>query len=425
MTDLWDLPAGWRWTSIGAVAKVVGGSTPKTGEPSYWGGDIPWITPDDLSGFNGKYIERGRRSITPAGYASCSTQIVPAGTVLFTSRAPIGYVAIAKNPLCTNQGFKSFVVTDDLDPEYLYWYLRGATQLARSLASGTTFLELSGKAASRLPIPLAPRQEQREIVQSIERYRSVLDDASRGLQSGARRLRRYRERILEVAVHGLMGSPEPSIVTNENALGLPPRWAMSSLGDIAKFITDGDHNPPKRLTAGVPHLTARNITRGRIDTAGCTFISDADFGRIRKRYDPAAGDLLVTSVGTIGRTAIVPEGMTFSADRNLAAVRLGGSMDPRFFKAVLDTPSSQELLKSLSGATAQPHLYLKDLRKMQVPVPPPSEQVAIADDLERRVSLIDALAAAIEHAAGRADTLWRRLLSEAFRGRLRHISSLI
>jgi type I restriction enzyme, S subunit len=425
MTELRELPAGWRWATMGEVAKVVGGSTPKTGEPSYWGGDIPWITPDDLSGFNGKYIERGRRSITPGGYDSCSTQMVPAGTVLFTSRAPIGYVAIAANPVCTNQGFKSFVAKDEVDSEYLYWYLRGATELARSLASGTTFLELSGKAASRIPLPLPPLDEQREIVQSIERQRSALDEAAHGLASGARRLQRYRELILEVAIRGrLIGADVSDTGTGDQETELPSGWVISSLRDIAEFITDGDHNPPARVTAGVPHLTARNITRAGISPVRSTFISPADFDRIRKRYDPAPGDLLITSVGTIGRTAIVPVGLRFSADRNLAAVRLADSMDPRFFKAVLDAPSSQRVLKSLSGSTAQPHLYLNDLRRFHVPVPPPNEQEAIANEIERRMSIIDALAAAIDQAARRADVLWRVVLGAAFRGRPVHTSAL-
>src|SRR5690606_35514368 len=116
---------------------------------NYDGGTIPWITPADLSGYTEKYIERGRRNITEKGLNGSSARLMPEGTVLFSSRAPIGYVAIARNPVSTNQGFKSFVPHDGVDPEYLYYYLKRAKELALKLASGTTFPEISGKNAKK------------------------------------------------------------------------------------------------------------------------------------------------------------------------------------------------------------------------------------------------------------------------------------
>src|SRR6266704_5075199 len=103
------MPGDWRTSTLGEVARIVSGSTPDTKVRENWDGDIPWITPKDLSQHREKAIRRGNRSITQAGYDSCSTQMVPTGTVLFTSRAPIGYAAVAANPVCTNQGFKNLV----------------------------------------------------------------------------------------------------------------------------------------------------------------------------------------------------------------------------------------------------------------------------------------------------------------------------
>lgn len=106
------------------VGKIVSGATPKTSDSNNFGGDIAWLTPADLSGYTEKFISRGARNITQKGYDSCSTQLMPAGTVLFSSRAPIGYVAIARNPICTNQGFKSIVPNPDVDSEFLYYQLK-------------------------------------------------------------------------------------------------------------------------------------------------------------------------------------------------------------------------------------------------------------------------------------------------------------
>ena len=119
----WELPESWVWTTTGNVAEVVGGGTPSTADPAnYEGGTIPWVTPADLSGYSEKYIGRGKRNITQRGLDNSGARVMPAGSVLFSSRAPIGYVAIASNELTTNQGFKSFVLPSGLLPEYLYYF---------------------------------------------------------------------------------------------------------------------------------------------------------------------------------------------------------------------------------------------------------------------------------------------------------------
>ena len=134
-----DLPPGWAWSTLGAITPIVSGSTPKTGVVEYWGGDIAWITPDDLSQNRSKTIVRGARSITQAGYDSCSTTLMPPGSVLYSSRAPIGYAAIAAGPVCTNQGFKSFVPSEAITSDFLYWFLVAATPGIRKLGSPGEF----------------------------------------------------------------------------------------------------------------------------------------------------------------------------------------------------------------------------------------------------------------------------------------------
>lgn len=175
-----DLPASWGLTEMGAIATVVGGSTPKSKEPRYWDGDIPWLGVADLTGYERKLISGGARAITKEGFQSCATQMLPKGAVVFSSRAPIGYVAIAERPLCTSQGFKSFVLARSMSSDFVYWYLRAAKPIAEALASGTTFKELSGKAAVRIPIPVAPRTEQDRIVTALE---SLLTRIDLGLES--------------------------------------------------------------------------------------------------------------------------------------------------------------------------------------------------------------------------------------------------
>lgn len=175
--SLHSIPDSWEWVTLGRIARIVGGGTPKTREPSYWSDDgIPWLTPADLNCLDGKYISRGRRDISEAGLARSSAQMLPAGSVLFSSRAPIGYVAIASNPLATNQGFKSCVPYINESNEYLYYYLLSAAAKINKNATGTTFKEVSGKELSQLAFPLPPLAEQKRSVAKVDELMKLCDE---------------------------------------------------------------------------------------------------------------------------------------------------------------------------------------------------------------------------------------------------------
>ena len=135
----------WKECKIADLGAVIGGATPSTKDPAnYENGTIAWITPKDLSTFTGRYIKRGERNITEIGLKSCSTQLLPPNSVLFSSRAPIGYIAIAANEVCTNQGFKSVIPNNGTDPLFLYYLLKYNKAKIESMGSGTTFKEVSG-----------------------------------------------------------------------------------------------------------------------------------------------------------------------------------------------------------------------------------------------------------------------------------------
>lgn len=126
------------------IGEIIGGSTPPTKNPENYDGNIAWITPKDLASYNKVYISKGERNITEMGFKSCSTKILPKNSVLFSSRAPIGYVAISENDLCTNQGFKSIIPNDKIDYRFLYYLLKHNKDYIASKGSGSTFKEVSG-----------------------------------------------------------------------------------------------------------------------------------------------------------------------------------------------------------------------------------------------------------------------------------------
>ncbi len=457
------------------IARVVGGGTPSTTNPEYWlGGDIPWITPADLSGYEHKTISRGARNITRLGLERSGATLLPPGTVLFSSRAPIGYVAIASNPVATNQGFKSFVLKAGVIPDYLYYYLQFAKPLALSLASGTTFQEISGQKAALIPVVFAPTNEQYRIVEAIESYLTRLDDGIASLERAQAKVKAYRASVLKAAVEGRLVPTEAALARAEKrdyepaevllarvlkerrrrwedaelarlkAVGktpkddkwkgkyevpvapdtstlpkLPEGWCWATVEQLAQLVTDGDHNPPRRVSSGVPHLTAKHIKKWRILFEDCSFVSLEGFEQTRGRYEPCERDVIVTCVGTVGETAVVPAGCVFSADRNLAAIRLmPGGVFPAFIMYLLSSPDIRQRVMTSSGATAQPHLYLGDLRALLVPVPPRPEQDRIVIEIERLLTLVDASEALVVADVKRSNRLRQAILRWAFEGRL-------
>jgi len=197
-----ELPKGWEVKKLGEVGEIVSGGTPSTKIPEYWDGKISWITPADLSGYQNKIIFHGKKSITEAGLKSSSTRLIRKGSVLFSSRAPIGYVVMAGNELCTNQGFKSIVPNEFILSEYLFYYLKSSKQKAEKVASGTTFKEISLKAFSQLEILIPPLLEQQKIVAILESKLTICDKIEETIKTSLQQSETLRQSILKKAFEG-------------------------------------------------------------------------------------------------------------------------------------------------------------------------------------------------------------------------------
>jgi type I restriction enzyme S subunit len=164
-----DLPHGWKRRKIRDIAEVVGGSTPDTKDSSNYGGSIPWITVKDLSQHNKRYIFRGERNITEKGLKAIGNRLIPKGSLLISSRAPIGYLAIAGTDLTTNQGIRSLVFKHgcQCDPEFVYYLIKHNVRIFENFASGSTFREITGSTIEELEFVFPPYPEQRKIAEIL------------------------------------------------------------------------------------------------------------------------------------------------------------------------------------------------------------------------------------------------------------------
>ena len=192
-----DNPTGWRTAPIGDACAVIGGGTTRRSEAAYFGGGIPWATPTDVTGLADLYIGRTKETITETGLRKSGARLVPAGTVLLTSRATIGFTAIAARPMATNQGFANLICGDGLTPEYLAHWLAARRDLLIRLAGGTTFKEISKATLKKIPIPLPPMALQRDYARTLEAARGVASRAHAATRTAAALTAALMDRLLD------------------------------------------------------------------------------------------------------------------------------------------------------------------------------------------------------------------------------------
>jgi len=185
-SELGMIPKGWRVGTLEEIGDIVGGSTPSKSKPEYYTDKgIAWLTPKDLSLSNNKFTSKGEIDITEEGYKSCSTKVLPKGAVLFSSRAPIGYITIAKNEICTNQGFKS-VIPKMAGTAFIYYFLKTSTKEIENKATGSTFKEASGALMKSLQLIIAPEKLLHDfeiLMKPLFTQQEVIEDESRCLAS--------------------------------------------------------------------------------------------------------------------------------------------------------------------------------------------------------------------------------------------------
>ena len=452
-----DLPDGWTLTTMGSIADVIGGGTPKSSNSENFSEDgHPWITPADLSGFRELYIRRGRRDLSENGLRSCSAVVVPAGTVLMSSRAPIGYVAIAANAVCTNQGFKSFVCRSEIDPEFVYFWLRFITSHLEEMGSGSTFMEISGSRAKEIPIILAPSVEQGRIATQIRRTLPSVNSARDHLSRVPAILKRFRQAVLAAACSGRLTEDwrelnktsedaahqlelmqaerrehfriangkrkyrEPDAVLDEDLPGIPRTWCWTNFDHCSWEITVGHVGPmrDRYVAKGLPFLRCQNVRPLHFDPLGLVHIPP-DFHAQLSKSKLAGGEILVVRSGAnTGDCCVFPHNLAPANCSDLVITRPLSGLCPKYGAFYVSSPTGRARLSLNETGIAQPHFNVGAMRVKAFPLPPLVEQREIIGRVEALFRLADAIEERVAFASVRADKLTQSILARAFRGEL-------
>ncbi|HQU37299.1 MAG: Type-1 restriction enzyme EcoKI specificity protein [Anaerolineales bacterium] len=379
---------------IGELGEIVTGSTPDTTNKDYWDGDIPWITPANLTSHEGIYFTGELRKITKAGYKSCSTKMMPAGSIVFSTRAPIGHCAVTSFPLCTNQGFKSIVPNERLDAVYGFFALKYFTPQLEILGRGATFAEVNKETFENFRLPLPPLTEQKRIA-------SLLARADR-LRSLRRTGRALGESLLQSVFLEMFGDGSKfDRVEFEEILEEDPKNGLYLSSD--------------QYGSGTPIIRIDAFYDGVLG-------NPSKFKRLRasekqiEEFKVQNGEILINRVNSLeylGKCALV-KGLTETTlfESNMMKIRINRKLaHPVYVTKFLTTQNAySQILQKAKKAVNQASINQQDVKSLVIPVPP----LPLQEEFASVVARVEGLRGRMSEAERQGEGLFESLLAESF-----------
>lgn len=388
----------WTIARLEDVTQVLGGGTPSRTEASYFGGGIAWATPTDVTALDGLYIAATKERVTEAGLQNSSTKLMPPGAVLLTSRATIGYTAVAKVPICTNQGFVNFLCGDALVPEYLAYWLRTQKDKMLQHAGGTTFKEIARGTLRKFEIGFPSLAEQRRIVDLLSRAEGIVR-LRREAQAKARA-------IIPALFLDMFGDPR----TN------PQGWPVVALGEALRAADYGSSTKASETGAGVPLIRMGNVTYGGdLDLAGLKYV-ELDPTEVEK-YRLEHGDILFNRTNSkelVGKTGLWDTDLHAVAASYFIRLRVDTARAlPFYVWAFMNSRHMKRVLfDTARGAIGQANINSKELKAFRLPLPPLDVQVRFEERCRSVLSVVAQQSGALQ----RAEAVFQSLLVSAFNG---------
>lgn len=448
-----SLPERWAERSLGTLFPVVGGGTPETSNPDYWDGETPWISSADIDSSGAIAV---RKHVSSEGVTNSTTSVVPTGSVIVVTRVGLGKVALAPTALCFSQDSQALLLDGlPVSGRYVAHYMRQAAQQFKSQSRGTTIAGITKKQLLDVPFPLPPLREQERIVAKLEELFSRLDAGLEAVKRTQALLKRYRQSVLRDAVTGELsrewreqnpatetgtdllsrilaerwerwaqGSKrgpykEPKGPDTTGLLELPQEWVWASVEQTIYSIRTGTGDVPTDTATPYPVLRSSSVRQGFIDFENIKFLREAsEVDRI------APDDLLFTrlngSLDFVGNCARVKDSdsLLYYPDRIFCAKPVNSTVG-KFTVVFFGSPLARQHIKRVAKSTAgHQRISTGAITEQPLPLPPLPEQAYIVSEVERRLSIIDDMAASLAAEVRRAESLRQSILHRAFTGRL-------
>lgn len=380
---------------LGEICTVVSGSTPKTSVASYWDGSIKWITPAELNN-ESFYITDSVRHITEEGKEKTGLSSFPAGTVILSSRAPIGKTAIAGCEMCCNQGFKNLICSEKIYNEYLYFFLKSKTNYLNSLGRGATFKEISKTIVENIEVPLPDINQQKGIAEKFKKLEELIS------------LRKQQLAKLDELVKARFVEMFGDAKLN------PYDFPCNSLSEYILFLTSGSRGWSRYFTdSGEYFITIKNVKNCRITLQDVQYVTPPDNAEA-KRTKVQENDLLISITADLGRTGVVTKGIAEHGayiNQHLTCIRLNlKKANPIYVAYYMESDAGKEQFASKNQSAVKAGLNFNAINSLKLVVPP----LDLQNDFAAFVECVDQQKQTIQQSLDKLELMKKALMQEYF-----------
>ena len=370
------------------------GKTPARNTPAFWNGTNAWVSISDLTSSR-KYISQTRECITDNAITRTGIKKIPKDTLLMSFKLSLGKVAITTTDIYTNEAIMAFIDKKkyDVDIHYMYHYFQ-AIDWTIGTNKAVKGITLNKRALSEKVVDLPPINIQQEIAERMDNLNAVTENLQRQFM--------LLDELVKSQFIELFGDLEAN----------PKGWKKTTFDEVSVKITDGEHATVPRVNTGYIFLNARNVLKsGVINLTGVTFISEDNHNRIYKRCNPEAGDILLTTTGTIGNVVIVPDMDAFSMDRGITLIKQDRSIiNGTFFSVAMQMDSLQMHMRNGIHASAIGHLFMNKVKALPILVP----HLALQNEFAAFVEQVDKSKLVLRQLLEKQKTLKAALMQEYF-----------
>lgn len=390
-TEMGKISEEWGVKKLGDVCDIVNGGTPDTTVKNYWDGEHLWITPRDMGKLNNMFVDETERKITDSGLKNSSAKLLPINSIILSSRAPIGHLAINKKPMSTNQGCKGIIPKKTLDFMFLYYFLKSSVDLLNSLGSGTTFKELSGSKLGDVSIHIPPLPEQKRIVAILD---EAFDKISKAKENSEKNLNNAKE---------IFESYLQSIFENKGV-----GWEEKMLGEVCEELFAGGDVPKD------------NSSKFKTDNFIIPIFSNGEKNKGLYGYTNVARvtkpSITISARGTIGYSEIREEAF-YPAIRLIVVTPKTNILDLSYLKYIISG------IDFTHSGSSIPQLTVPMIKEYQISFPPLKAQRNIVQKLDTISSETKKLEEVYQQKLTYLEELKKSILQKAFNGELIEVSA--